>query len=98
MAPTDAVALIGLFLRLRQDFAYFHSRASTNSVGRLSHTEGLVTAWGLGNTLDPPDPLRLPTLKLRPPRRTRQDVPYRYYDAFHALMKHPDASPLKQSF
>jgi len=28
----------------------------------LSHTEGLVTAWGLGNTLDPPDPLRLPTL------------------------------------
>ena len=30
--------------------------------GGLSHTEGLVTAWGLGNTLGPPDPLRLPTL------------------------------------
>jgi hypothetical protein len=33
-APKDAVALIGLYLRLRQDFAHFHSGASSASYGK----------------------------------------------------------------
>jgi hypothetical protein len=36
MDPREAVALVGLFLRLRHDFAYFHSGASTASYEKQS--------------------------------------------------------------
>ena len=34
MQPSDAVALVGLFLRLRHDFAYLHSGTSSASYGK----------------------------------------------------------------
>lgn len=69
MSPEEAVALVGLFLRLRHDFAYLHSGESSASYGKEGFygllAKDLLPASGRWLTVCPDgDPLQSSSFKL----------------------------------